>query len=201
MKHEAWSRDLAAIGVELRTDQLEALAAYVEALERVAVPRGMVAPSDAGRLWDRHVLDSLRAVPELLAKGSGADIGSGAGLPGIPLAVALPEARWALIERRRNRAAFLEAVVDDVALGNVEVIVGRAADVADRFDACVARAFSSPSKTWEAAQPLLRSGGVLVYWAGERFNRAPLDEMGISVRLSTRADLARTGPLVIMGRQ
>src|SRR4051794_33939220 len=159
VKHEAWSRDLAAIGVELRTDQLEALAAYVEALERVAVPRGMVAPSDAGRLWDRHVLDSLRAVPELLAKGSGADIGSGAGLPGIPLAVALPEARWALIERRRNRAAFLEAVVDDVALGNVEVIVGRAATEPVPLIGASARGFPPPPKPGGGAQPPFPPGG------------------------------------------
>ena len=78
---------------------------------------------------------------------------------------------------------------------------GRVEDVHGAFDACVARAFSSPSATWEAAQPLLDPRGVLVYWAGEGFDRGPLDELGVPIRLSTRSDLARTGPLVIMGPQ
>ena len=62
-------------------------------------------------------------------------------------------------------------------------------------------AFSSPISTWEAAQPLLAPGGVLVYWAGERFDRATLDDLGVPSRVSTHSDLARSGPLVIMGPQ
>ena len=117
---------------------------------------------------------------ELPAEAVVADIGSGAGIPGVPLAIALPTSRFALIEPRRARAAFLEAVADEVGLTNVEIVRRRVEDVHGAYDACVARAFSSPSATWEAAQPLLDPRGVLVYWAGEGFDRTPLDELGRS---------------------
>jgi 16S rRNA (guanine527-N7)-methyltransferase len=201
VKHEAWARDARALGLALSPDQLEQLTSYVALLCRVAVPRGMIAPSDADRLWERHVLDGLRGAPELASAASVADIGSGAGIPGLPLAIALPTARFTLLEPRRGRVAFLEAVVDELHLGNVGVAGARAEDVSDRFQACVARAFSSPISTWEAAEPLLAPGGVLVYWAGERFDRALLDDLGVPNRLSTHSGLARSGPLVIMGPQ
>jgi 16S rRNA (guanine527-N7)-methyltransferase len=161
----------------------------------------MIARSDADRLWERHVADGLRGAAELPGEAVVADIGSGAGIPGVPLAIALPRSRFELIEPRRARAAFLEAVVDEVGLTNVEIVPKRVGDVRGTYDACVARAFSSPLATWEATQPLLDRRGVLVYWAGEGFDRRPLDELGVPTRLSTRLDLARTGPLVIMGPQ
>ncbi len=201
VKHEAWVRDLTALGLALDAGQLDALAAYTDLLTRLAVPRGMIARSDADRLWKRHVADGLRGAAELPAEAVVADIGSGAGIPGVPLAIALPASRFALIEPRRARAAFLEAVADEVGLKNVEIVGKRVEDVHGTHDACVARAFSSPSATWEAAQPLLDPRGVLVYWAGEGFDRGPQDELGVPIRLSTRLDLARTGPLVIMGPQ
>jgi 16S rRNA (guanine527-N7)-methyltransferase len=201
VKHEAWARDARAVGLALTPEQLELLAAYVRLLSRIAIPRGMIAPSDADRLWERHVLDGLRGAPELSSAATVADIGSGAGIPGLPLAIALPTARFTLLEPRRGRVSFLELVVDELPLRNVVVAGVRAEDVSDRFQACVARAFSSPISTWEAAEPLLAPGGVLVYWAGERFQRATLDDLRVPSRLSTRADLARSGPLVIMGPQ
>jgi 16S rRNA (guanine527-N7)-methyltransferase len=201
VKHEAWARDAAAVGLTLTPDQLEQLAGYVGLLSRIAIPRGMIAPSDADRLWERHVLDGLRGAPELRSPATVADIGSGAGLPGLPLAIALPTARFTLLEPRRARVSFLEAVVDKLHLSNVVVAGARAEDISDQFQACVARAFSSPISTWEAAEPLLAPRGVLVYWAGERFERALLDDLGVPTRLSTHSDLARSGPLVIMGPQ
>jgi 16S rRNA (guanine527-N7)-methyltransferase len=201
VKHEAWVRDLDAVGLALDPSQLDALYGYTELLTRLAVPRGMIASSDASRLWERHVSDGLRGVAELPAEALVADIGSGAGIPGVPLAIALPTSRFTLIEPRRGRAAFLEAVADEIGLMNLEIVRKPVEDVRGTFDACVARAFSSPSATWEAAQPLLDHRGVLVYWAGEGFDRGPLDELGVPIRLSTRLDLARAGPLVIMGPQ
>ena len=198
VKHEAWVRDAEKLGVPLAETQLDQLAAYVDLLERIALPRGMVAASDADRLWERHVLDGLRGVPELRS-GSVADLGSGAGIPGVPLAIASPASSVVLIEPRRARAAFLEAVVDEVALANTRVVLGRAQDVPGRFQACVARAFASPLETWTVAQDLLEPGGTLLYWAGATFDRASLGDLGVPIRLSTHSDLARTGPLVIMG--
>jgi 16S rRNA (guanine527-N7)-methyltransferase len=202
VKHEAWARDAAAVtGRNLPADQLDRLGTFEKLLQRLALPRGMIAPSDADRLWERHILDGLRAAGEIPEGATVADLGSGAGIPGVPLAVSRPEARFLLIEPRAARAAFLEAVVDDLSLQNVEVVREKAADVAGAFDVCTARAFGSPSATWAAAHRLLAPGGRLVYWAGASFDPDVLAEAGVQFRLSTHSDLARTGPLVIMGPQ
>jgi 16S rRNA (guanine527-N7)-methyltransferase len=201
VKHEAWALQADRLGVALGSDQLERLAAYEGLLSRIAVPRGMIAPSDEDRLWERHLLDGLRAVSEIPAGASVADIGSGAGIPGIPLAIALPASQFSLIEHRRARVAFLEAVVDDLRLSNVAVLPARVEDLGGRFQVCVARAFSSAPASWKATERLLAPGGILVYWGGESFDPAVLAEEGVPWRLSTHSDLARTGPLVIMGPQ
>ena len=201
MKHEAWALQADQLGIPLSAAQLEQLAAYEELLERIAVPRGMIAASDADRLWERHLLDGLRAALEIPTGSSVADIGSGAGIPGLPLAIAAPGSRFSLIEPRRARAAFLEAVVDDLGLSNVLVVPARVEKVEGPFQVCVARAFSSPLASWAAAKGLLAPTGFLIYWGGASFDPAALETEGVRSRLSTRSDLARTGPLVIMGPQ
>jgi 16S rRNA (guanine527-N7)-methyltransferase len=201
VKHEAWALQAERLGVALAPEQLGQLAAYQALLERIAVPRGMISPSDADRLWDRHLLDGLRAVEEIPGGASVADIGSGAGIPGLPLAIALQASQFSLIEPRRARVAFLEAAADDLRLSNVAVLPRRAEEVEGPFEACVARAFSSPLASWKVAERLLAPGGILVYWGGESFHPAALAEEGVPWRLSTHSDLARTGPLVIMGPQ
>ena len=201
MKHEAWARDVDRLGVPLSPAQLDQLAAYEELLREIAVPRGMIAASDGARLWQRHIADGLRAAVEIPDGASVADLGSGAGIPGLHLAVALPASGFVLIEPRRLRAAFLEAAVDHLGLSNVEIFPRPVEDIRRWFELCVARAFSSPLGTWQAAQPLLAPNGVVVYWAGERFRPEELNEAGVRSRLSAHADLARTGPLVIMGPQ
>ncbi len=201
MKHEAWALQAERLGISLSADQLDQLADYYGLLERIAVPRGMIAASDADRLWERHLLDGLRAAGEIPGGASVADIGSGAGIPGIPLAIALPRSPFSLIEPRRARAAFLEAAVDKLRLSNVAVLPLRAEDLAGPFQICVARAFSSPLASWEAAKGLLSPDGFLVYWGGESFDPSALEAEGVPSRLSPHSDLARTGPLVIMGPQ
>ena len=109
MKHEAWARQATDVGVRLDSAQLDRLARYEKLLQRIAIPRGMVARADADRLWERHLLDGLRAAAEVPLAASVADVGSGAGVPGIPLAIALQTSRFALVEPRTARAAFLEA--------------------------------------------------------------------------------------------
>jgi 16S rRNA (guanine527-N7)-methyltransferase len=202
VKHEAWAREAETVaGLALAPEQVDKLAAYQELLGRVAIPRGMIGAADADRLWERHILDGLRGARYVPVDASVADIGSGAGLPGIPLAVARSDASFTLIEPRTARAAFLEAATDDLMLSNVEVLPQRAETVAVRFDVCTARAFSSPEATWRAVQHVLEPGGSLIYWAGRSFDEALLAKAGVPFRLSTRSDLARSGPLVIMGPQ
>ncbi len=201
MKHEAWALDLRELGSDLNADRLDGLAAYEAALRERAVPRGFVSAGDTDRLWERHIRDSLRALPELPRQARIADLGSGAGLPGLPLAIAAPSCSFSLIEVRRARAAFLESVADDLSLGNVEVFLGKTSAVSGRFDVCLARAFASPIASWEAASPLLEDAGTLIYWAGAGFDEDELAGSVPSWRVSTPTGLAESGPLVIMSRQ
>jgi 16S rRNA (guanine527-N7)-methyltransferase len=201
VKHEAWVRDADRVGAVLSEEQCKALGAYRSLLSSVAIPRGMIAPGDEGRLWERHILDGLRGVPDIAGAAKVADLGSGAGVPGIPLAIAAPSSSFVLVEPRRGRVAFLEAVVDDLRLPNVRVFLGRAEDVDGSFDVCVARALAPLDRAWALAEPLLGGTGKLIYWAGESAEREEVDLQGVSWRVSTRSGLADGGPLVIMARQ
>jgi 16S rRNA (guanine527-N7)-methyltransferase len=198
VKHEAWTREAATYGVRPSEAQWQALEGYESLLLATAVPRGMVAASDRDRLWERHILDGLRAAGEIPSAARVADMGSGAGIPGVPLAIVRPDSRFVLIEPRRGRVAFLEAVVDDLHLTNVTVFLGRAGDVDGGFDVAMARALAAPIESWEIAEPLLGPAGRLIYWAGKGFDVGEVTDKGVSCRLSTRSGLAEGGPLVIM---
>ena len=131
------------------------LRAY-EALLRAHAPRlGLLSSKDLDRVWERHVLDSLRAVPCLAGSRLHVfDLGSGAGLPGVPVAIARQDAQVLLIEPKARRAAFLELVVEQLDLSNAKVHVGAANSVAGRADAVLIRAA-------DRAGPRYRGGGVL----------------------------------------
>jgi 16S rRNA (guanine527-N7)-methyltransferase len=201
VKHEAWVRDADALGIHPSTTQWEALERLESLLLAIAVPRGMVARGDSTRLWERHLADALRGAAEVGGGARIADVGSGAGIPGLPLAIVTPESHFVLVEPRRGRVAFLEAVIDQLALQNVTVNATKAAAVDDRFDVVIARALASPAASWRLVEPLLEDDGRLVYWAGRGFSGAELSDIGVSWRLSTRSSLADEGPLVIMARQ
>jgi 16S rRNA (guanine(527)-N(7))-methyltransferase RsmG len=201
VKHEAWAKDASALGLSLSDDQFSALETYRDVLLSHALPRGLVAASDRDRLWERHILDGLRGALEIGPGATVLDLGSGAGIPGVPLAVALPGTSLTLCEPRRGRVAFLEMVRERLGLSNVQVFPRKAEVIGVSFGTCVARAFSSAAGTWAVAEHLLTKKGVLVYWAGGRFEPSQMDDLGVDWRLSTRSDLADSGPLVIMGRQ
>lgn len=201
MKHEGWAKQ------ELRIppDRVEMLDAYLRLLIERAIPLGMIAASDSARLRERHVLDCLRASALFLPDDSTAiDLGSGAGLPGIPLAVAHPQVRFTLVEARARRAAFLELVAEDLGLINVRVVSGRVEDLADQADLCLARAFAAPTRCWLLADRLLLANGRLIYWAGESLEGDSLERSlpsDVSVTLVASPKLERFGPLVMMCRQ
>lgn len=124
-----------------------------------------------------HVLDSLTAVPILRAHGIDAflDLGSGAGLPGIPLALALPASRCLLVEARTKKAAVLARIVAALGRGDrIRVVAARAEDLAGdpaeraSWPAVTARAVGSLADLVELGLPLLRPGGLLVAWKAER---------------------------------
>jgi 16S rRNA (guanine527-N7)-methyltransferase len=153
----------------LHAGAVEALRRLLSALSDPAAPTAVHDPEEA---VDVHVADSLAVldVDDLRTARSIADLGAGAGPPGLVLAVALPQARVVLVESVARKCAFLEAAAQDLGLGNVEVVCARAESWSDgigRCDVVCARALASLSVLCEYAAPLLRDRGVLVAWKGE----------------------------------
>lgn len=151
----------------------EAAAVYVGILAGSGVERGLLGPREVDRLWERHVLNSA-VVEELLAPNARiADIGSGAGLPGIPLALARPDLQVTLVEPLLRRSEFLTEVIDTLGLTSCTVLRGRAEDRRVRdavgpVDAVVSRAVASLDKLTKWSSPLLTAGGSMLSLKGER---------------------------------
>jgi len=145
---------------------------YAELLATAGVERGLLGPHEVDRVWERHLLNSA-AVGELLEHGERVvDIGSGAGLPGIPLAIARPDLDITLLEPLLRRSEFLKEVVAELGL-TVEVARGRAEEswVRERFgerDSAVSRAVAALDKLTKWSMPLLRPGGRMIAIKGER---------------------------------
>jgi 16S rRNA (guanine527-N7)-methyltransferase len=189
------------VGTRLDDRQLARLLAYEHLLEQRAVPMGLVAEGDIGKIRVRHVLDSLRAVAPLAGARDAYDLGSGAGLPGIVVAIVRPGLRVGLVDSRRRRVAFLELAIAELGLSNAGVLGVRAETLTERVDACLARAFAPPPRAWEVAERLLRPGGRLLYFAGREERPEDLGaRMPVLEVLSTPV-LESAGPLVIMARQ
>ena len=194
MKHEGWAPE------DLSPAQVATFALYEALLLSQAVPRGIVSPSDGAHLRTRHILDSLRAVPHIPPGARIVDLGSGAGFPGLPVAVARPELEVILSEPRQARAAFLELAVEKLGLANVGVFASPAEELTGGFEVCLARGFGDAARTWGVARGLLGPGGALIYWAGRSFSAddVPTDAQ---VAAMGEATLESGGPIVIMTRQ
>jgi 16S rRNA (guanine527-N7)-methyltransferase len=163
---------------ELFGSELGRAERFAQILAGEGVERGLIGPRETDRLWDRHLLNSAALTELLNPEDEIADIGSGAGLPGIPLALARPDLRVTLIEPLLRRSDFLCEVVDDLEV-DVVVVRGRAEEKNVRqrvgeMDAVVSRAVASLDKLCKWSMPLLRSGGRMLAMKGERAS----DELG-----------------------
>ena len=141
---------------------------YAGLLATEGVVRGLIGPREAPRLWDRHLLNCA-VLGDLLPAGSTVcDIGSGAGLPGLVLAVARPDLQITLVEPLLRRTTFLEEVVSELALGHVEVVRGRADALHGRrrFDVVTSRAVAPLDRLLGWSMPLVASEGALVAMKG-----------------------------------
>jgi 16S rRNA (guanine527-N7)-methyltransferase len=134
---------------------------YAQLLAGPAVELGVIGPAEADRLWDRHLLNCAAIARLVPARCSLADIGSGAGLPGIVLALLRPGVRVTLVEAMARRVSFLERCVAELGLDNVDVLRGRAEDLAGRLtvDVVTARAVAPLEKLAGLCVGLLRPGG------------------------------------------
>ncbi|TFB16496.1 16S rRNA (guanine(527)-N(7))-methyltransferase RsmG [Microbacterium sp. 3H14] len=155
-----------AVAAELFGDRIDLARAFTASLAREGEERGLIGPLELPRLWTRHILNSVIAAP--LFHGSVADIGSGAGLPGIVLAIARPDVKWTLIEPMERRVTWLTEQVEALGLANVVVQRARAEDVhpAEGFDVVTARAVSALRTLIPLTAPLVRDGGELALLKG-----------------------------------
>lgn len=160
----------AKLGVALGTREVRLLEKYVADLDRWNRRVNLVSCRTPGEFVERHLLDSLAAARFVREGAEGADLGSGAGLPGIPLAI-VTGARWTLVEPRERRASFLRSVARSLELDHVVVVGERAEELAKRgwrWDLVTARAVWKPERFLEIATRMLRAGGMAVAFVGGR---------------------------------
>lgn len=157
-----------AIAATLFGDRIDLARSYASALVAHGEERGLIGPQELPRLWTRHILNCAVAAPLFPAGGRVGDVGSGAGLPGIVLAIARPDVTWELVEPMERRVAWLEEQVSSLGLANVTVHRARAeeAGVEGLLDAVTARAVSALRTLVPWTAPLVRDGGELILLKG-----------------------------------
>ena len=163
------------LGAFLSDSQVDQMDAYVSELVRWSKRMNLIGANTQGEILERHVLDSLAPAATIRKFNPSpkiVDIGSGAGLPGIPLAIAIPEAKLMLLEPRRKRANFLRAACRECFTWNIQVESVRAEDFQpgdeDCFDIAVSRATVPPEELPGATEHLLKPGGLLVGFTTDR---------------------------------
>ncbi|WP_095532358.1 16S rRNA (guanine(527)-N(7))-methyltransferase RsmG [Acidipropionibacterium acidipropionici] len=156
-------RTVDEIAGEVFGDAVPSIERYVDILTTRGVEWGLMGPKEAPRIWGRHIFNSA-ALSTLMPEGCQvADVGSGAGLPGIPLAIARPDIRITLIEPLLRRSNFLTGVVEELGLGDrVDVLRGRAEDVGQHFDIVTARAVAKLPTLVGWTRGLIGQGGELL---------------------------------------
>jgi len=174
--------DEPAVAADLFGDRIGLARRFAAALAEHGEERGLIGPLELPRLWTRHILNCVVVAP-LLRPGRVGDVGSGAGLPGLVLAIARPDVSFTLIEPMERRVAWLEEQVESLGLDNVEVVRARGEEVGlpQPLDQVTARAVSALRKLLPITAPLLRAGGELVLLKGAGA-QAEIDAAGKELR-------------------
>jgi 16S rRNA (guanine527-N7)-methyltransferase len=176
-----------AVGRAIFGDAAAKAERYAGLLAGVGVERGLIGPNEIPRIWERHLLNSA-VVAELVPRPcSLVDLGSGAGLPGIVLALMLPDCEVVLLEPMLRRATFLEECVAGLGLGNAMVVRARAEQMAGELavDVVTARAVAPLDRLAAMAVGLLKPGGIVLAVKGARASaeardaKAALDRLGL----------------------
>ncbi|WP_226338165.1 16S rRNA (guanine(527)-N(7))-methyltransferase RsmG [Arthrobacter sp. UM1] len=167
-EHAPLPEELTAAAEALFGEQLDLARVYVEHLATSGIERGLIGPREVPRLWERHVLNCAALGPCLPAGKTVADVGSGAGLPGLALAIARPDVSFVLIEPLERRCIWLQEVIDDLGLENVTVMRGRSEQFFESVNADIvtARAVSALANLVNLTLPLLHGNGSLLALKG-----------------------------------
>ena len=167
---------------------------YAQLLVRDGDLLGLLGPREMPKLWTRHILNSA-VVAELVPEGASvADVGSGAGLPGIPMAIAQPNAHFTLIEPMERRSDWLLLVVSELGLKNVSVLRARAEEVGEVYDLVTARAVSALPKLLRLTVPLTRHGGAIIALKGGKAQEEVEESRKLSKKLAIKGfELIHTG--------
>lgn len=171
-------KGLIELGIPLDPDRQRLLLQYLVLLDKWNKVYNLTAIRDMTRMVEAHLLDSLSAVP-LLAGKTILDVGSGAGLPGIPMAVAKPAWKVTLLDSNHKKAAFMKQAVAELALKNVDVVCERVEtwSAPDKYEVIVSRAFSDLAEFVSLVGRLLAPGGVIAAMKGlfpfEELERLP----------------------------
>jgi 16S rRNA (guanine527-N7)-methyltransferase len=174
--------------------QLELARRYTADLARRGEELGLIGPLELPRLWTRHILNCALIAP-LLRPGTVGDVGSGAGLPGLVLAIARPDVEFVLIEPMERRVDWLVAESQELGLSNVSVLRARAEDarLAKPLDQVTARAVTALSKLIPATAPLVRHGGEMLFFKGARV----ADEVAAAAKQIRKARLSAVEVLLM----
>jgi len=175
-----------AVAAQIFGDRIDVVRRYTADLAQHGEELGLIGPLELPRLWTRHVVNSGLVAP-LLTAGRVGDVGSGAGLPGLVLAAARPDATLVLIEPMERRVEWLTAEAERMGLTNVEVVRARAEEVEldGWLDQVTARAVSALSKLIPLTAPLVKTGGQLLLMKGARVDQ----EMEAARKAIARAHL------------
>lgn len=146
----------------------ETFARYAEILQSAGVERGLIGPREGERIWERHIHNCLPVATLIPLGAKVIDIGSGAGLPGIVLALARPDISILLLEPLERRATFLQEVISELGLNNSSVARGKAAEFQGKFDVVTARAVAPMDRLLAWSWHLLSPGGRILAMKGER---------------------------------
>lgn len=216
-----------ALGIEFEGDDLSRLGQYLADLLSANESMNLTAVRDAEAGWRRHVLDSLTLLPALAQLDEGAsviDVGSGGGLPGMPLAICMPHLRFTLLEATGKKAEFLRVEASRLGLGNVSVVSARAEaaghDRGERvaeagrtrrvgghreaYDAAVARAVGPMSVIAELTVPFVKLGGVALLIKGQKADEELVEAAGALRLLNAvhaRTIETPTGRIVVLEKR
>jgi 16S rRNA (guanine527-N7)-methyltransferase len=184
-----------AVTAEVFGPRLELARQYTADLARRGEELGLIGPLELPRLWTRHILNCALIAP-LLRPGVVGDVGSGAGLPGLVLAIARPDVDFVLIEPMERRVDWLLAESVELGLSNVSVLRARAEDarLTEPLSQVTARAVTALSKLIPATAPLLASGGEMLFYKGARVS----DEVAAAAKQIRKARL-RGVEVLLMG--